>query len=64
MPETPSPPPAVDPITLEVVKNALASTADEMALVVMRSAYSRSSATRWITRRRSATATVASLRRD
>jgi N-methylhydantoinase B len=31
---------AVDPITLEVVKNALASTADEMALVVMRSAYS------------------------
>jgi N-methylhydantoinase B len=30
----------VDPITLEVVKNALASTADEMALVVMRSAYS------------------------
>ena len=33
-------PSAVDPITLEVVKNALASTADEMALVVMRSAYS------------------------
>ena len=32
--------PAVDPITLEVVKNALASTADEMALVIMRSAYS------------------------
>jgi N-methylhydantoinase B len=31
---------AVDPITLEVVKNALASTADEMALVIMRSAYS------------------------
>ncbi len=30
----------VDPITLEVIKNALASTADEMALVVMRSAYS------------------------
>jgi N-methylhydantoinase B len=30
----------VDPITLEVVKNALGSTADEMALVVMRSAYS------------------------
>lgn len=30
----------VDPITLEVVKNALASTADEMALVLMRSAYS------------------------
>jgi N-methylhydantoinase B len=29
-----------DPITLEVVKNALASTADEMALVIMRSAYS------------------------
>ncbi len=33
-------PPGVDPITLEVVKNALASTADEMALVIMRSAYS------------------------
>ena len=32
--------PGVDPITLEVVKNALASTADEMALVIMRSAYS------------------------
>jgi N-methylhydantoinase B len=30
----------LDPITLEVVKNALASTADEMALVIMRSAYS------------------------
>ena len=30
----------VDPITLEVVKNALGSTADEMALIVMRSAYS------------------------
>ena len=30
----------VDAITLEVIKNALASTADEMALVVMRSAYS------------------------
>ncbi len=30
----------VDPITLEVVRNALASTADEMALVLMRSAYS------------------------
>ena len=34
------PMPDVDPITLEVVKNALASTADEMALVIMRSAYS------------------------
>jgi N-methylhydantoinase B len=31
---------AVDPITLEVIRNALASTADEMALIVMRSAYS------------------------
>ena len=31
---------AIDPVTLEVVKNALASVADEMALVVMRSAYS------------------------
>ena len=29
-----------DPITLEIVKNALASMADEMALVVLRSAYS------------------------
>lgn len=33
-------PAAIDPVTLEVVKNALASIADEMALVVMRSAYS------------------------
>lgn len=32
--------PSVDPITLEVIKNALASIADEMALVLMRSAYS------------------------
>ena len=32
--------PGVDPITLEVIRNALASTADEMALVIMRSAYS------------------------
>ena len=30
----------VDPITFEVVKNALSSTADEMALIIMRSAYS------------------------
>lgn len=30
----------VDPITLEVARHALAATADEMALVVMRSAYS------------------------
>ena len=30
----------VDPITFEVLKNALASIADEMALVLMRSAYS------------------------
>ncbi len=29
-----------DPLTLEVIKNALASVADEMALMVMRSAYS------------------------
>ena len=28
----------IDPITLEVIRNALASTADEMALIVMRSA--------------------------
>jgi len=32
--------PALDPITFEVVKNALSSTADEMALIIMRSAYS------------------------
>jgi N-methylhydantoinase B len=31
---------ALDPITLEVIQNGLASTADEMALVIMRSAYS------------------------
>jgi N-methylhydantoinase B len=30
----------IDPITLEVIKNALSSVADEMALVLMRSAYS------------------------
>lgn len=32
--------PRFDPITFEVIKNALAATADEMALIVMRSAYS------------------------
>ena len=32
--------PRIDPITLEVIKNALSSVADEMALVLMRSAYS------------------------
>ena len=31
----------IDPITFEVIRNALASTADEMALVVIRSAYSQ-----------------------
>ena len=31
---------ALDPVTLEVIKNGLASVADEMALVIMRSAYS------------------------
>jgi N-methylhydantoinase B len=31
---------ALDPVTLEVARHALAATADEMALVVMRSAYS------------------------
>jgi len=30
----------IDPITMEVLKNALSSIADEMALVLMRSAYS------------------------
>ncbi|WP_108658301.1 hydantoinase B/oxoprolinase family protein [Acuticoccus kandeliae] len=30
----------VDPITLEVVRNGLSATADEMALIIMRSAYS------------------------
>ena len=29
-----------DPITMEVVRNALSSIADEMALVVLRTAYS------------------------
>ncbi|HKU94631.1 MAG TPA: hydantoinase B/oxoprolinase family protein [Vineibacter sp.] len=33
-------PAKIDQITLEVIRNALASTADEMALIVMRSAYS------------------------
>lgn len=31
---------ASDPITLEIIKNALSSVADEMALVILRSAYS------------------------
>ncbi|BCH20320.1 hydantoinase B/oxoprolinase family protein [Mesorhizobium sp. L-8-3] len=31
---------SVDPITLEVIRNGLASVADEMALIIMRSAYS------------------------
>jgi N-methylhydantoinase B len=31
---------ASDPITLEIIKNALSSLADEMALVILRSAYS------------------------
>jgi N-methylhydantoinase B len=35
-----SPPAAIDPITFEVIRNALAATADEMALIIMRSAYS------------------------
>ena len=30
----------IDPITVEVFESALAATADEMALVIMRSAYS------------------------
>ena len=30
----------VDPITMEVVQNALGAIADEMALVIMRTAYS------------------------
>jgi len=33
-------PASIDPITKEVVKNALASIGDEMALVIMRTAYS------------------------
>ena len=40
MSESPVTRPGADAVTLEVIKNALASTADEMALVVMRSAYS------------------------
>jgi N-methylhydantoinase B len=35
-----SPPATLDPITFEVIKNALSSAADEMALIIMRSAYS------------------------
>jgi N-methylhydantoinase B len=31
---------AIDPITLEVIRNALSATADEMALIIMRSSYS------------------------
>ena len=31
----------IDPITFEVVSNALSATADEMALTIMRSAYSQ-----------------------
>lgn len=31
---------SIDPITFEVIRNGLASVADEMALIVMRSAYS------------------------
>ena len=31
---------SIDPITLEVVQNALSSIADELALVIMRAAYS------------------------
>ena len=31
---------AIDPVTLEVIQNALSSIADELALVIMRSAYS------------------------
>ena len=30
----------IDPITFEVIANALSSSADEMALTIMRSAYS------------------------
>ena len=30
----------IDPITFEVMANALSSTADEMAITIMRSAYS------------------------
>ena len=32
--------PGIDPISFEVIRNALSSIADEMALVIMRSAYS------------------------
>ena len=31
----------IDPITFEVISNALSTTADEMALTIMRSAYSQ-----------------------
>ena len=30
----------IDPVTLEVIKNALTSVADELALIIMRTAYS------------------------
>ena len=30
----------IDPVTLEVIKNALTSIADELALIIMRTAYS------------------------
>ncbi|MCY3599631.1 MAG: hydantoinase B/oxoprolinase family protein [Gemmatimonadetes bacterium] len=40
MTRSPSASRTVDPITFEVVRNALSSIADEMALVILRSAYS------------------------
>lgn len=48
-----------DAITLEIVKNALGSIADEMALVVLRTAYSRSCAIRWTFPPRCSTAPAA-----
>jgi hypothetical protein len=38
----------VDPILLEVFKNGFEAVADEMALILMRTAHSRSCAMRWI----------------
>ena len=40
---------SIDPITLEVVQNALSSIADELALVIMRAAYSNIVRIPWIT---------------
>jgi hypothetical protein len=45
----------VDPITREIIQTALAAAADEMALGLYRTAYSRLCAIAWTTPRRCAT---------